>query len=151
MSNGFAARASFRSHLLTIILALVGLADAVYLTAEHFAGRSLRCTLISGCDEVLASSYAMLFGAIPLAALGVLAYFAVFSLATLAIFGSPRAARLLPPLVAVMFVMTLWLLYVQAFILKTYCQFCLLSALITFVLAMVTLIGWWQRRNAKLR
>src|SRR5919107_3583387 len=70
-----------------IILSLAGLTDAVYLTAEHLAGRSLKCTVVQGCEEVLSSPYATLPGHIPLAALGGLAYFTVFSLAVLALFG----------------------------------------------------------------
>jgi uncharacterized membrane protein len=34
-----------------------------------------------------------------------------------------------------MFLVTLWLLYVQAFLLHAYCRYCLFSAAITFLLA----------------
>src|SRR5829696_9199429 len=74
-----------RTYLFTAaaLLALVGLADAIYLTVEHLAGRSVRCTITSGCEEVLNSAYATV-GGVPLAALGAVAYFTVFSLAILA-------------------------------------------------------------------
>lgn len=124
---------------LIIIFSLAGLTDAVYLTAEHLAGRSLKCTVVQGCEEVLSSPYATLPGHIPLAALGGLAYFTVFSLAVLALFGYTFAARLLPFVVGAMFLFTLWLLYVQAFILNRYCQYCLLSALFTFGLTASTI------------
>lgn len=70
----------------------------------------------------------------PLAALGAIAYFAVFSLATLAAFGYRNLGKLLTPLVAAMFLTTLWLLYLQAFVIHHFCQFCLLSALVTTTL-----------------
>ena len=69
------------------------------------------------------------------AAFGAAAYFAVFSLALLAAFGYARARIFLTLVVAVMFGVSVWLLYVQAFILHAFCPFCLLSAALTFFLA----------------
>jgi uncharacterized membrane protein len=127
-----------RLYALAAVLALAGLADAVYLTVEHLTGRSVRCTVTSGCSEVLSSPYATV-GGYPLAFFGALAYFTAFSLATLAAFGSERAGKLLAVLVALMFAMSLWLLYLQAFVLKAFCQYCLLSAAITTLLAIVVI------------
>jgi uncharacterized membrane protein len=115
------------------IVSLLGLADAIYLTIEHVAGRSVKCTLVSGCSEVLSSQYAAVAG-MPLALLGAVAYFTVFSLATLAAFEYKVAGKLLPVVVSLMFITSLWLIYLQAFVIKAFCQFCLLSALVTFIL-----------------
>lgn len=123
------------SKLFVIIacVALVGLADAIYLTVQHVTGQSVRCTIVSGCSEVLSSSYAS-FNGIPLALIGAVAYFTVFSLAILAAFGYPFVRRLLAVTVGLMFLTTLWLLYLQAFVIGHFCQFCLLSAAVTTVL-----------------
>src|ERR1700736_5013348 len=128
-------RARFQTIFYTIaaIIALIGLADATYLTVTHLTGEDVVCG--SGdCSAVLGSVYATVTG-IPTAAFGALAYFAVFSLALLAAFGYARARIFLTLVVAVMFGVTLWLLYVQAFILHAFCPFCLLSAALTFFLA----------------
>jgi len=122
------------------LLAIFGLADALYLTVEHVTGQSVRCTIIAGCSEVLSSSYAAI-GSIPLAAVGAAAYFSVFSLATLAAFGYRVAATLLNPIVIAMFLVSLWLIYLQAFVIRAFCQFCLLSAAISFGLLIVVLIA----------
>lgn len=126
-------------------LALVGLADAVYLTVQHVTGQSVRCTLVSGCSEVLSSSYAS-FNGIPLALIGAIAYFTVFSLATLAAFGYPLVGKLLVVVTGLMFLTSLWLIYLQAFVIGHFCQFCLLSALVTTVLTALALIV--SRRSA---
>jgi uncharacterized membrane protein len=123
-------------------VSLVGLGDAIYLTVEHLTGQSVRCTIISGCSEVLGSSYAVIAG-VPLAIIGDAAYFSVFSLAILAAFGYRLAGTLLTVLVGIMFVMTLWLTFVQAFIIHHFCQFCLLSALVTLILTALVIA---QRR-----
>ncbi|HMV48635.1 MAG TPA: vitamin K epoxide reductase family protein [Blastocatellia bacterium] len=116
-----------------MLVSLIGLGDSLYLTAQHLTGRSVQCTVTHGCSQVLSSSYAS-FAGIPTAAFGVLAYFAAFSLATLAVFGYAWARAVLALLVAPMLLATLGLLYVQAFVLHAFCQYCLLSAAVTLTL-----------------
>jgi uncharacterized membrane protein len=126
-------------YLIAALLALIGLADSIYLTVEHLTGQTLRCTY-SGCFEVLGSQYSHI-GRVPLAALGAIAYFTVFDLSILAAFGYRFARPLLAALVALMFLMTLWLLYLQAFVIHHFCQYCLLSAAVTITLAAIVLAG----------
>ena len=121
-------------YTIAALLALAGLADATYLTVAHLVGEHVACAGTSSCNEVLSSKYATLFGQ-PLAAYGGVAYFVAFSLATLLAFGHTGLRRYLALTIAVMFLGTLWLLYVQAFVLHAYCTYCLLSAACTFMLA----------------
>ncbi len=116
------------------IVALFGLADATYLTVAHLAGDDSVCGPSKDCAIVLGSVYASVRG-IPTAAFGALGYFVVFALATLAAWGYARARTFLAIGVAAMFLGTLLLLYVQAFVLHAFCPFCLLSAALTFMLA----------------
>jgi uncharacterized membrane protein len=122
------------------VVALVGLLDACYLTVEHMTGQSVRCMIVTGCDEVLQSKYATVAGGIPVAAFGALAYFAVFSLATLAAFGYDGARRLIAPLIALMFLATLWVFYLQAFVIHAFCAYCLLSAAVTTTLTLLVVV-----------
>ena len=129
-----------RVYLIAALLSLVGLADAIYLTVQDLTGQNLRCTIVTGCAEVLGSKYAHL-GPIPLASVGAFAYFTVFSLAILAAFRYRFAGTLLLALVSVMFLMTLWLLYLQAFVIHHFCQYCLLSATVTVALTILVLVA----------
>ena len=128
------------------ILSLAGLADALYLTVEHVTGQSVRCTIVAGCSEVLSSQYAVVAG-VPLALIGAAAYFGVFSFATLTAFGYRFAATLLTPLVLLMFLVSLWLIYLQAFVIHAFCQFCLFSAAVTTALTVIVLIALLSRRK----
>jgi uncharacterized membrane protein len=123
-----------------MLVSLIGLVDSVYLTVQHLAGRSVRCAVATGCSKVLSSRYAEVAG-IPTAALGALAYFLAFSLATLVVFGHERARTGLAVVVVPMFLTTLWLLYVQAFVLHAYCDYCLLSAGMTIILTGLVAAG----------
>ena len=133
--QGLARRAAILYGVIAFV-SLIGLADSIYLTVEHLSGRSVRCTITSGCSEVLSSPYATVRG-FPLAGLGAVAYFLVFSLATLAAFGYGMVGKLLTFIVAAMFLTTLWLLYLQAFVIHHFCQFCLVSALVTTTLTVL--------------
>lgn len=119
---------------LAALLALAGIADALYLTVLDLTGQAAVCGGSASCSQVLSSKYSHL-GPIPVAGLGLVAYFIVFSCAIFAAFGRDRARLILNLMVALMFLATLWFLYVQAFVLHQYCRYCLLSAAITVFLA----------------
>jgi uncharacterized membrane protein len=122
------------------LLSLVGLGDAIYLTVQDLTGQNLRCTIITGCAEVLGSKYAHI-GSIPLASVGAGAYFVVFSLAILIVFGYSWARPLLQVLIALMFLTTLWLVYLQAIVIRHFCQYCLLSAAVTTILTVLVIMA----------
>lgn len=128
------------SYPVAALVSLIGLGDAIYLTVQDLTGQHLRCTIVSGCSEVLGSKYAHI-GSVPLASVGAFAYFTVFSLSILAAFGYQFARPLLAALIGVMFLMTLWLLYLQAFVIHHFCQYCLLSAAVTIALAILIVIA----------
>jgi uncharacterized membrane protein len=47
-----------------------------------------------------------------------------------------------------MFLMTVWLLYLQAFVIRHFCQYCLLSAAVTIILTgLVVIAPWIQNRE----
>jgi len=121
-------------YIVAAIVSLAGLADATYLTVQALTGETLGCGGSPDCFKVLGSAYARVAG-IPVASFGVLAYFSVFTFATFALFGYARARIFLILTVGAMFLGTLWLLYVQAFLLHAYCRYCLFSAATTFLLA----------------
>ena len=148
MTNTQTVRGSYpKLHLLVAFLAVAGLADSIYLTITHLTGENIACLASSGCSEVLSSRYATV-GSIPLAAFGVVGYFVAFSLATLAAFGYSHAMILLRVWVAGMLATSLWLFYVQAFLLHAFCTYCLLSATITvFLSVIVTAVYFIGRRH----
>lgn len=122
--------------LLAAVVALVGLADSIYLTIHHYTGEQVPCSIVEGCEQVLTSSYAQI-GGVPLAIFGAAAYFAAFSLAILAAYGNRLMWTLFGLQVSLMAIFTAWLLYLQAFVIEAFCQFCLLSAATTLTLFVI--------------
>ena len=141
----------FRTILYTVvaIVAVAGLADATFLSVQALTGETLSCGGSPDCFKVLGSSYAKV-GGVPVALAGAFAYFCVFAFATFAAFGYERARIFLIPTIGAMFLATLWFLYVQAFLLKAYCRYCLLSAAITFLIAGLLIAAPpYQRRSGE--
>ncbi|HYY13832.1 MAG TPA: vitamin K epoxide reductase family protein [Chthoniobacterales bacterium] len=124
---------------LAAIIATAGLADATYLTVQALTGETLVCGGSADCSRVLGSPYARVAG-VPVAGFGCVAYFAAFAFATFAGFGYGRARTLLGITVGAMFLVTLWLLYVQAFLLHAFCRYCLFSAALVFLLAALVVL-----------
>jgi uncharacterized membrane protein len=130
--------------LLAAVVALIGLADAIYLTIKHFTGEKVPCSIVEGCEQVLTSSYAEIAG-VPLAIFGAIAYFTAFSLAILAAFGNRQTWTLFGVQVSIMAIFSVWLVYLQAFVIEAFCQFCLISAATTFSLFIIYLISRFTR------
>jgi uncharacterized membrane protein len=126
-------RGSVIVYALVALISLAGLADATYLTVQNLTGETAVCGGSPDCFRVLGSVYSKIAG-IPVAAIGTVVYFSVFTFATFAAFGYQRARSFLAVTVFMMFLATLWFLYVQAFLLHAFCRYCLFSAAITFLL-----------------
>ena len=130
--------------LLAAVVAPAGLADAIYLTIHHYTGEQVPCSIVAGCEQVLTSTYAQIAG-VPLAIFGAAAYFAAFSLAITAAFGNRRMLALFGIQITLMVLFTGWLVYLQAFVIEAFCQFCLLSAGVTMTLFIIYLFSKFSR------
>jgi uncharacterized membrane protein len=116
-------------------LALAGVGVAGYLTWVHYADLEAICAGGSGgCEKVQNSDYAELAG-VPVALLGLIGYAAI--LASLAIPGDP--GRFSGAVLALAgFGFSAWLTYVELFEIDAICQWCVASAVIMTLLALVT-------------
>jgi len=130
--------------LLAALVALVGLCDAIYLTIHHYTGEKVPCSVTGGCEAVLSSSYAEI-GGIPLAVFGAAAYFIAFSLAILAAFGNRLMWKLFGFQVTIMAIFSVYLLYVQKYEIREFCQYCLLSAAVCVTLFAIALFSRFWR------
>jgi len=110
-----------------LALAVVGVLISTYLTWIHFAGLTPVCTGSGeGCQTVQSSRYASLLG-IPVALLGLVAYGGlVFSVALWTEMGIYLG--FLISLVGTLF--SIYLTYLEVFVIGALCQWCLASAAI---------------------
>jgi uncharacterized membrane protein len=116
------------------LLAFVGMVDALYLSIKRNAG-PVPCHITHGCTEVLTSKYSEVAG-IPLSWFGLAFYLTVFSLAIFTVFDDAQdtkdsaalPVRLIFYLSGIALIVSALLVGIQAFILRQFCEYCLLSA-----------------------
>lgn len=131
-----------------ITISFLGFLDATFLAAEHYLGPLLGCPIFGGCDRVLVSPYSVV-GGIPVAIFGAVYYLAIFILG-IAYFDTSRvrilkfAANLTP----LGLIASFWFLYLQLFVIKALCFYCIVSLLTSTLLFVLGLI---LRRGAKTR
>lgn len=129
------------------ILAFLGFLDATYLTILHYKQTIPPCT-VGDCETVLTSSYASVLG-IPTALFGSIFYLSVIIVSLLIITNYKKEfVKLFYLLVSVGFGFSLFFLYVQAFILNSFCQYCLLSFTTSAGIFALALL---QIRNSKIK
>lgn len=117
-----------------LILALLGFADSVFLLAEKMDGGPIPCVLGTGCDTVSNSPYSLLFG-IPLAAYGVAFYVTVGIIALIYLDTKKMFwGRVLFLATTAGFLMSVYFIYVQKFLIGAFCVYCIISAVIATLL-----------------
>lgn len=136
---------------LMLAVAILGLADATYLTIQHYQNAVPPCT-IHGCEKVLTSSYAEIAG-IPVALFGAIYYF-VQSALLIAFFTSRKKILLiLPSLFSIAgFLASMWFVYLQIAVIKAICQYCMVSAVtstLLFIFGMIVLVQFRKDTNEK--
>ncbi len=129
----------------SILLAIIGAADALYLWIYKITSNDRMCLGSGDCATVNYSLYSEIYG-MPVALLGLLAYLAILAILVLeprwklagesgpmAIFGMG--------LVGVLF--SAYLTYIEFFVIYAICPFCVISAVaitLIFILAIIRLV-----------
>jgi len=118
-----------------VLLALLGFADASYLTISHYQGKIPPCSLVNGCEKVLTSGYATILG-IPTALFGAIFYLTLFVLVLLYLDSKKTwTIGLCVYLSFIGFLVSLILLYLQVFVIGALCFYCLVSGFINLLLS----------------
>jgi uncharacterized membrane protein len=116
-----------------LVLAILGVGIAGYLTYVHYANVDAVCNIAHGCHKVQTSQYAKLAG-VPVALFGLLGYVGI--LAALLIPGeNGRMAAALLALIG--FGFSMYLTYRELFTIDAICQWCVGSAVLMTGLAVV--------------
>lgn len=125
-----------RLRQVAIVLAVIGLGVAGYLTYIHYEGIKPVCGLGGDCEKVQTSEWAYLAG-VPVALLGLIGY--VVILATLF---SEREEALVAGAVAALvgFGFSAYLTYRELFTIDAICPWCVASAVIVTLLAILTTV-----------
>ena len=141
-----------------LILALLGAADAGYLLVQTVSGKAVICPNVpigrfnlNQCNIVLATPYAKFLG-LPVALYGLIAYllFAILVLEEFVYLFSYskniiqkrkwRTTKILMYLSGAGFLISLYFIYLQLFVIKALCFYCLLSAIIMTLIFALSIV-----------
>jgi uncharacterized membrane protein len=126
------------------VLALVGIAIATYLWLHAIGVIGVLQCGTGGCETVQASRYAELFG-IPVALYGVVGYVTLFGIAIAgaqpALAARAWPTRWLVTLSGAGFLFTLYLTYLELFVIHALCRWCLGSAAVITAIFVTALAG----------
>lgn len=125
--------------VLFVIIAFIGFADSVYLTASHYIGELPTCTVVEGCDEVALSEHSTI-GPVPLSLLGVLFYTLMIVWGVVWLDSRKKGVFRFMPLITIpAFLFSMWLIYVMFYVIDALCIYCLISSGTTTLLMLLSL------------
>jgi len=134
--------------LYSLVLAFFGFLDAAYLTILHYKNIIPPCSL-QGCEKVLTNTYSMV-GPIPVALLGVIFYLIVIlTCLVILIEGMKSLLEFFHFTVAAGFLFSAVLFFIQFSILHSFCQYCLLSEIISTGIFVLSLLKFREDRKLK--
>lgn len=129
--------------LAILIAALIGLAASVYLSFVKLSDTPIYCTPgLGDCDAVNSSQWSELFG-IPLALYGVAMYLVILLVILLkdkVKYIAQNENYILFGISSFGFFFSLYLLYLELFVIKAICQWCMVSAISITIIFVISLI-----------
>jgi uncharacterized membrane protein len=136
--------------MLAALIALVGLFVALYLTLYKVGVIGELVCSIGSCEAVQTSRWSTFLG-LPVAAWGLAFYAAVLAIALAGLTERYEDSR---PLALGMLALTgwgalfsLWLTYLELFVIRAICQWCVISAILAVGLMVVSYLDWRELRG----
>src|SRR5687768_7261854 len=143
MPGSWRAELDKKMYWASIIITLIGLAVSIYMTIFKLTDNPTMCLGNGGCSTVNDSPYAEIYG-IPVAAVGVGGYLAILAVLVLEMKGGhffKRNGTLVNfGLALTGFLFTLYLVYLEIFVIKALCPFCVTSQIAMTILFILTVI-----------
>lgn len=134
-----------------VLLAVVGVGIALYLTLYKVGVIGVLSCSIGSCETVNTSKWSVLFG-IPIAAWGLAAYVALFALAVAGSSAAREAsvpiAKMIVALATWSVLFSAWLTYLELFVIHAICIWCVTSAALWVVILAVAVTDLRAVRRA---
>lgn len=129
--------------MLTALVALAGVFVALYLTLYKLGYIGTLVCSVGSCETVQTSRWATLFG-MPVATWGVVFYVAVLALSLWGLSDAMSDSRRISVALTVMagtgVLFSLWLTYLELFVIHAICQWCVMSAILVTVLFVLAVL-----------
>ncbi|NUQ57036.1 MAG: vitamin K epoxide reductase family protein [Candidatus Paceibacter sp.] len=136
-----------KTGILMAVVSFFGLLDSSYLASKHYSGTLPPCGLFQGCDVVTTSKFAEI-GGVSVALLGAIYYLVVLLVSIIYLqTKNKKILFFLSLFVPVGFAASAWFFFVQAFVLKYFCAYCLFSAFTSTTLFVIGLATFFRLKK----
>lgn len=135
--------------ILFLVVSALGFIDATYLSVQHFLGEIPPCT-IDGCEFVLTSAQSTILG-VPVALLGSLYYLLILVLSISYL--DTKNNKILKNLSFISifgFIASIYFVYLQLFVIKYICQYCMISAITSTIIFITGMCALYKFKNNKI-
>ena len=122
-----------------VVLAIIGLGVAIYLTYVHYSGTKPACTAGASCIKVQTSQWSKLAG-VPVALIGLIGYISI--LASLLVRDREESRLATLGLTLIGFGFSAYLTYRELFSIHAICEWCASSAVILTILLVCAVIRY---------
>ena len=130
-----------------VVLSVGGVLVSGYLSVKRFTGGSLACTRWAECDVVNNSVYAKIYG-VPVAFIGLAGYLVLMGLAMAALQAEGAAQRRLLALGFLLalggFGFSVYLTYLEIYVIEAICFWCVISAILITLLTLLSGMNLWR-------
>lgn len=131
-----------RFNIAVPVIAVIGIAVAAYLTYVESTGAAAVCGPVGDCNTVQQSEYALLFGVLPVGAVGLAGYVAIIGAWIVTRIDSGPAADWAKIAILVMTVLgtlfSVYLTFLEPFVIGATCAWCLTSAVAITLLMLLS-------------
>ncbi len=131
-------------YVILILLGVCGFLVSHYIQRKKSSGEKMLCNIIKGCDRVTDSEYSRFLG-IPLELLGMVYYgLVVLSYIIFSLFPESSGVQLTFWVLGITsgaFLFSVYLTFIQVVVLKDWCQWCLVSAVISLLIFVVAFLS----------
>ena len=136
-----------------VVFSVIGIFVSGYLSLKRLTGGSLACSRWAQCDTVNNSVYAKIYG-VPVSFIGLAGYLLLLALALAVLQSSGHTQR---RLLAISFALALgglgfsiYLTYIELFVIQAICNWCVSSAVLITLLTIVGGINLCRMRQKRL-
>jgi len=127
--------------IILIILSFAGFVDSSYLSFLHFENSEATCLVFGSCDKVLLSSYSEI-ASVPVALMGAVYYFVILVIS--AVIAANKKHNYLEKIILYVsilgFLASIYFVYLQIFVIKALCFYCLISLSINLLLFIFAIV-----------
>ena len=139
------------NRMVIAVLALFGLLVAAYMTLYKFGLIGTLACGAGSCEQVQSSRWAVFWG-VPVSLIGLIGYAVIIGVALLGLqprrFNNRRLANALFVLATAGFVYSLYLSYLEQFVINAWCRYCIASAVIATLIWIFSLAELPRLRRA---